>query len=91
MVKFVTRTTNVVVAGALMITNITSDFMFNIFTLGTKVINVHMITYATMVTWVTMVVGSYGLANVLEVFSLLTFPTLFNLDLYKNSLLSQLF
>jgi hypothetical protein len=26
MVKFVTRTTNVVVAGAVMITNITSDF-----------------------------------------------------------------
>jgi hypothetical protein len=42
MVKFVIRTTNVVVPGAVMITKITSDFMVNIFTLGTKVINVHM-------------------------------------------------
>jgi len=50
MVKFVNRTINVAVAGAVMITNITSDFMVNIFTLGTKVINVHMVTYATMVT-----------------------------------------
>jgi len=50
MVKFVTRTTNVVVTGAVMITNITSAFMVNIFTLGTKVINVHMVTYVTMVT-----------------------------------------
>jgi len=52
MVKFVIRTTNVVVPGAVMITNFTSDFMVNIFTLGTKVINVHMVTYTTMVTTV---------------------------------------
>jgi hypothetical protein len=50
MANFVTRTTNVVVVGAIMITNITNDFLVTISPFGTKVIHVHMATYATIVT-----------------------------------------
>lgn len=60
MVNFVTRATNVVVAGVVMITNITNNFLVTIFT---WLKNLRMFLWFPVppwLPWLTVVVGSYG-------------------------------